>query len=55
MNTLKEKNATNTYYIYLYINIHNVVAYCFVTVAAPSVYIQDKSPVIKLNDENKNT
>lgn len=43
----EKKNAANTYHIYLYINIHNVVAYWFVTVAAPSVYIQDKSPVIK--------
>lgn len=23
----RNKNATNTYYIYLYVNIHNVVAY----------------------------
>lgn len=45
--TQRKKNAANTYHIYLYINIHNVVAYWFVTVAAPSVYIQDKSPVIK--------
>lgn len=43
----RKKNATITYYIYLYINIHNVVAYWFVSVAAPLVYIQDNSPVIK--------
>lgn len=37
MSFQRNKNATITYYIYLYISIHNVVAYWILTVAAPSV------------------